>query len=351
MDALLSRLFLDPETGYSSIRNLYNRAHKLDPRIKIHDVKTWLATQPAYTVHRYARRVYPRNRVVVSSIDEQWQMDLVDLSSLSPYNNGYKFLLNCIDLFSKFAWSVALKNKSAKSIIDAFNIILKSDRKPHKIQTDAGTEFINKHFQALLKKLEIVFFTTKSELKASVVERFNRTLKERMWRYFTQNNTYKYTDVLDKLLHAYNSSVHRTIGIAPISVNKLNETEILQKVFRLSQNNACVYKFNIGDKVRISKVKGVFEKGYVPNWSEEIFVISERKSRQPPVYTVNDQLGESVEGVFYEYELQKIDVIADVYIVEKVIKTRKRGGRSEYFVKWRGYPNKFNSWVTDLIKL
>lgn len=113
----------------------------------------------------------------------------------------------------------------------------------------------------------------------------------------------------------------------------------------------CVYKFNVGDKVRVSKVKKLFEKGYEPNWSEETYVVMQRVNRKPVVYRLKDQLGEKLDGVFYEQELQKVNVVDDVYIVEKVLKTRKVKGKMEYFVKWRGYPEKFNSWVTELIHM
>jgi hypothetical protein len=119
----------------------------------------------------------------------------------------------------------------------------------------------------------------------------------------------------------------------------------------LSPNKFTVFKFEVGDKVRISRIKGIFEKGYVPNWSEEIFVVHDKKARQPPVYEVKDQLGEVLEGVFYEQELQYVDIVDDVYVVEKIVSTRKKKGETRYLVKWRGYPDKFNSWVTDIIKL
>ena len=187
-------------------------------------------------------------------------------------------------------------------------------------------------------------------MKASIVERFNRTLKEHMWRFFTQNNSYKYIDVLPKFLHAYNTSKHRTIGMAPINVSDKNKAEILEKAFK--PNKAITkFKFKTGDKVRISKVKGHFEKGYLPNWSEEIFIIHECKSRDPPVYIIRDQMDEIVKGIFYEPELQKVEIINDIYLIEKVIRQRKKGKKTEYYVKWKGYPDKFNSWVTNVIKL
>lgn len=351
MDKILENLYYNPETGYASVNELYDRASKLDRNIKLANVKKWLSQQPTYTLHKYAKKRFERNKVLVSGIDEQWQMDLVDLQSLSKQNNGYKFLLTCIDVFSKFAWAIPIKNKTSGSIIEAFDKILLSKRTPQKIQTDAGTEFLNKDFQSLLKKHGIIFFTTNSEMKASVVERFNRTLKERMWRYFTQHNTFRYLDVLTDFMQGYNTSKHRTIGVAPAAVNILNEKRILNYAFKVPSTEGMKIKFQIGDKVRISKTKGIFEKGYLPKWSDEVFVIAECKMRKPPVYVIKDQMGEIIDGIFYEPELQKIEKIDDVYVVEKIIKSRKRSGKTEHFVKWKGYPTKFNSWVTNLIKI
>lgn len=341
----MEKVYFNPKTGYTGIDPLVKKT-------KSNRKKTieWLELQPSYTLHKPARRRYDRNRVIVSHIDEQWQMDLVDLQSLAKHNDNFKYLLNCIDVFSKFAWSVPLKNKNGASIIEAFDHILSKGRKPEKIQSDAGTEFTNAQFQKMVKKENIDFFVTKSEMKACVVERFNRTLKERMWRYFTKNDTYRYVEILQDLIFGYNNTKHRTIGIEPVNVNSKNEGEILKRAFKI-EKNVQSFKFNIGDKVRISKVKGIFEKGYVPNWSEETFTIAERIDRKPHVYKINDQMNEDIEGIFYEQELQKVNNIDDVYVVEKVVKTRKTNGKNQYFVKWRGYADKFNSWVDQLIRL
>jgi len=248
-------------------------------------------------MHKPARKKYSRNKVLVSSIDEQWQADLVDLQSLEKHNEGFKYLLTCIDLFSKFVWAISLKAKTSENVKNAFTTIFQTGRKPYKLQTDAGTEFINKKVQKFLKSVGVDFFTTNSEMKASVVERFNRTLKERMWRYFTFKNTHKYIDILADLMTNYNHSYHRTIKIAPVQVYSENENKILNNAFRINKKETK-FKFKIGDKVRISNVKRTFEKGYTPNLTEEYFIIHKRFPRQPQVYTITDQMGEVLQGVF-----------------------------------------------------
>jgi len=156
-----------------------------------------------------------------------------------------------------------------------------------------------------------------------------------MWRYFTFKNTYKYVDVLADLMTNYNNSYHRTIKMAPSQVNSANENEILNRVFRINDSKVR-FKFKIGDKVRISKVKRTFENGYTPNWTEEVFIIYRGYSREPPVYVLKNQMQEQIYGVFYEHELQKVYMKADeryVKAIEKIIKTRKRNSRTEYIVK------------------
>ena len=172
-----------------------------------------------------------------------------------------------------------------------------------------------------------------------------------MWRYFTRNNTYKYLDILQDIVLGYNITKCRTIGARPIDVNVDNQTEILQRAY-LIPTSPIYHKFRVGDKVRISKVKLRFECGFEPNWSEECFIVVECLKRHPPIYRLKDTMNEEIQGIFYDHELQKVDKVDDVYVVEKVIQTCKMAnGKKEYLVKWRGCGDKFNSWVSDRIKL
>ena len=179
---------------------LYRGAKKRHPSLTFRQVKTWLRSKDTYTLHKPVRHSFLRNRVIVTEIDDQWQADLVDISSLARFNKGYRFLLTCIDVFSKFAWVIPLKNKTGESLVNGFQIILDTGRSPEKLETDKGTEFLNRNFQSFLKENNIHFFTTNSELKASVVERFNRTLKTRMWKYFTAKNIRVYINILQDIV-------------------------------------------------------------------------------------------------------------------------------------------------------
>jgi transposase InsO family protein len=143
--------------------------------------------------------------VVVYRIDHQWQANLVDLGKLAFYNKGFKYLLTCIDVLSRYAWVVPLKDKTGKTLKEAFQVIFKMGQQPIRLQTDKGTEFTNRIFQKFLNEHDVHFFTTyNEETKANIVERFNRTLKTKMWKYFTYRETLPYVDVLSDMVASYN---------------------------------------------------------------------------------------------------------------------------------------------------
>jgi transposase InsO family protein len=153
------------------------------------------------------------------------------------YNDGYAHLLTVIDVFSKYAWAVPLKSKSAENVIDAFRVIL-SERNPLKIQSDKGTEFSNEKFKRFLADRGIKYFTTNNpDVKAAVVERFNRTLKGRMYKYFTKFNTLNYVSVLPKLLRGYNNRLHSSTGVPPSEVSERNAFIIARHLSAMQQKN------------------------------------------------------------------------------------------------------------------
>ena len=356
MEKTLSSIYLDPShpASFGGVDAVYRELKDQGKnKISRKQVKEWLSQQDVYTLHKPARRYYRRSRVIVSGKDAQFQADLVDVQSLSRYNKGFKYLLTCVDIFSKYAWVIPLKTKQGQELVKALRTILSSGRKPLKLQTDKGTEFLNRQFQKFLRDNNIHFFTVNSGLKASVIERFNRTFKNKMYKYFTAKNTLSYIDVLPQLVSSYNNTYHRSIKMKPTQVTKANESKVWDTLYSGDVQKQVRFKFQVGDRVRISKVKRMFEKSYLPNFTEEMFTVYKRFARQVPVYKLKDDAGEILEGTFYEPELQKIIKNDDVYRVEKIIRKRKRKGVTEYFVKWKGYPDKFNSWVpeSDISKL
>jgi len=314
------------------------------------EVKTFLAGQDAYTLHKPRRLRFPRRKTYSKGIGDLFQIDLVDLSSLAPFNDGTRYLLTCIDVFSKQAWGVPVRRKSARDVAEAFEKILSEGHKPNMVQSDKGTEFLNSTFQAMLNRHDIKFYTSENEdLKAAVVERFNRTLKEKMFRYFTYKNTRRYVDVLSDLLHSYNNTRHQSIGMAPLQVNEDNENVVRNRLYPL-KSNSFRWKYNAGDRVRIAMQRQPFRKGYLGQWSDELFEVVKRLPTTPATYELRDLAGESIKGRFYEPEIQKVLKTDDErFDIERIIKTRKRNGKIQYLVSWKGYPSKFDSWVDELV--
>jgi hypothetical protein len=312
----------------------------------VKDAKHWLSKQDAYTLHKPTRVHFRRRRVFTKGIDDLWQADLVDLSSLSRYNDGYRYVLTCIDAFSKRAHAIPLKSKTGIVVRDALEkIISEHGSRPTFLQTDKGTEFINVTVQNFLSQNDIKFYTSENEnIKASICERLNRTIKEKMFRYFTYKSTLRYIDVLNDLMHGYNNSYHRSIKMRPIDVTVDNESYVRTTLYK--PKRPPVFKFEVDDKVRISETRQVFQKGYLPHWTQEIFTVVKRHPTDPATYEIKDYDGEVVKGKFYAEELQKVIKEDDVYKIEKILKTRKRFGKTEHLVKWLGYPDKFNSWTT-----
>ena len=343
MDQALKAIYYNPKNpaGFASVAKLAKASGYSKAK-----VKTWLKAQPTYTLHHQARKRYPTRKYIVHDIDEQWQADLADVALIAKQNDGYRFILTVIDIFTRYAWARPLRTKTGKEVAEAFKDIFQEGRIPKRIQTDQGKEFENRHVLALFHKHNIELFSVKSAYKAAIVERFNRTLKHKLWRYFTMSTKQNWTRVLQDTVYSYNHSIHRTLGCKPVDVTPANVGEIREKVFKKQPSNESKSDIKVGDKVRISKVKSIFAKGYLPNWTEEIFTVDSINRKTSPIsYKLKDYHGEVIEGSFYRQEIESIIHDDDDYIVEKVIRTEKRGNEQWCLVKWAGYPSSMNSWV------
>lgn len=192
-----------------------------------------------------------------------------------------------------------------------------------------------------MEKYDVNHYSTYSNLKASIVERVIRTLKSRLWKQFSLQGTYKWLDILDKIISDYNNTRHSVIGIAPAKVNKKNEKEIVARAYsHLKTVDPLAAKFKVGDFVRISKYREAFQKGYTPNWSNEIFKVTKVRQTNPRVYLLTDANDENIQGTFYSQELQKVQY-PNVYLIERVLKKKN----NKIYVKWLGFDNKHNSWI------
>lgn len=363
----LERIFYDPKHAgsYSGAEKLYKTLKSEGNTIPLKTIQKWLESQETYTLHRSLRRKFPRNRVIVAGIDSQWDADLMDMTQLGKYNKPFKYVLLCIDILSKFVWVVPLKSKQRVEVSKAFQKIFSQGRRPKMLRTDKGREFVNKLVSDLFEKDGIHHFVTENETKSNYSERAIKTIKGRIFKYFTREQTYKYLDVLQDIVRSYNTSYHRSIRMAPIEVDKDNESEVWQKIYLpfkktrvpkkiRKRKPKMVFKFDIGDTVRITHLKSVFNREYETKWSEEIFKIKSRQIREGiPVYKLNDFGEEDIRGTFYQEELQKVSLNSDTtYKIEKILDTKKEKGKTLHYVKWLFWPKKFNSWIenTSVVK-
>lgn len=250
-----------------------------------------------------------------------------------------------IDIFSKYGWSVPLKTKTGKEVASALQTIFKKNR-PGKIWADRGREFYNKDVSELLKKNNIDIYSTNNDEKCSVIERWNRTIKTQLWRYFSANGTQKYIDILQALMNKYNSTKHRSIGMTPLDARQSSNYQQVFKnlYFKKVQSRNKTPKYKVGDKVRISVKKDIFEKGFTINWSDKIYTIIEVLKTLPPTYKIKDDR-EEIKGTFYKEELQKTS--EDTFRIEKVLRWKKQDGKRIARVKWTGYDSSYNSWVPE----
>lgn len=292
-------------------------------------------------LHKRARKNFPRRHVIIKGFDELWQIDLVEMIPYEGENDHYKYLLMVIDCFSKYAFAAPIKDKKASSTTVAMeNIFKKSKRIPKNIQSDFGREFYNVKFGNMLKKYNIHHYSSYTHLKSSIVERLNRSIKELMFKMFSMQGNYRWIDKIQDIIAFYNNRVHRTIKMKPIDVKKEHERQLLKTVYSYKNNLTTRTKFKLGDHVRVSKYKGVFEKGYTPNWGTEIFKIVKINRRIPEVYYLEDYKGEEIKGAFYLHELLKVKH-PDGYLVEKII--RRNGNK--VLVKYLGFDDSHNSWI------
>ena len=239
--------------------------------------------QLAEELHKPIIRKFKRREVYSAFKDNIWAADLADMQLISKFNKGFRFLLCVIDIYSKYAWVVPLKDKKGVSIINAFQSILnKSNRKPSKIWVDKGSEFYNRSMKSWLEKNDIEMCSTQNEGKSVVAERFIRPIKKKIYKHRTSISKNVYIDKLDDIVNEYNNTKHRTTKMKPIDVKDNTYIDFGKEV---NDNDP---KFKVGDHVRISKYKNIFAKVYTPNWSEEIFAIKKIKNTVPWTYVIDD---------------------------------------------------------------
>ena len=353
----LSKIYLDPAhpASFGNPQRLYQSVKKEGKyNISHSKIKKWIQNQESYSRNKGVKRNFQTGRVIVAGIDDQFDADLASLIYYADDNDGYKYLLVVIDIFSRYAWVQPLKDKSAVQIVNAFDKIISEGRIPKRLRTDAAKDFTSDRFQKYVKTKKIVHFVTHNLKQANYVERFIKTLKSKIFRYMIEKNTPRYIDVLQKIVQSYNHTWHSGIRSEPVNVNKDNEKQLWWQMYwpkepydKNKKKHEIKFAFNVGDRVRTTFVRRPFQREYDSRWTGEIFKISRRFKRQgQPIYKLVDWYDKPLKGTFYQKELQKVETThADMWKIEKVIKYKGRGKAKEALVHWLGWPKQFDSWI------
>lgn len=360
--AYLKRLYFNPSNpasfqGPEAVLRQVRREGRNNLSRK--QIKNWVRNQEGYSQMRKVNRQFERSPVVVSGIDDQWDVDLAQLSSYADENDGINYLLVVIDIFTRFLWVRPMKDKFAVTIVAAFRDVLSEGRKPRRLRSDAARDFTSKKFQELCNAEGIVHFTTFGEKQANFVEAVIKTVKRTIYTRMVTENTPRYIDDLDEMVDAYNNRFHSGIQAIPREITKADEKHLWWQMYmpadffdptkkkKIPRN--IPYEHAVGDHVRISATLGNFNRQYNQKWSTEVFKVRSRFHRFGiPQFTLEDLKGEPLRGSFYTSELQGVDFDEkQSFKIEKILKYRGRRPNREALVRWLGWPRKFDLWIKE----
>jgi transposase InsO family protein len=366
----LRSIYYEPShpSSFAGVDKLH-RAVKKEGKHSIskYRIKQWLSKQSNYTEHKPVRRNFKRRRVVVDIKNAQWDGDTVSMVRYVEQNSSFRYILVIIDILSRFVWTVPLKNLKGKEMVDALKGIFR-EVKPRKLRTDKGSEFSNKHVNGYLRKEGVDHFTTTNETKANFSERVIKTLKTKITKYLDKKQSHKWLDILADMTLSYNSSYHRSIKMTPNEALQTDdailwriqyalkpvksvkpEREDIKREKKVLHKSKNPFNFQIGDQVKLSHMRGAFDKDYDEKWTREIYFITGRQIKDDfAVYKIKAWNNDPIIGTFYESELQKIETNEDeVYNIEKIIRKRKRGGKTQVLIKWQGWGKEYNSWLDE----
>ena len=359
-EEFLASVYYDPLNpgSYTGITKLWNVVKNDNPyKLTRNEVQEWLQKEDTYKRHKPQVLVFPRQKILMSYMDQQWDADIMDMSKFVKFNQGYKYVAVFLDIFSRYAWVEVMKTKTPKEMVEVMEVVFAQGRKPDYMRTDKGSEYVGKHTRAFLKDNNVRHFTSVNAIHASYAERFIRTIKGKLYKHFTKTNTYKYIDILQDIIVGYLDSVHTSTGYRPADITKYNQQTVYEKLYlplQISQEKKVItYKYKVNDYVHMSMSRRTFHKGYKETFTQEIFVISHIFRSDPPRYKLKDLMNEEIEGSFYEHELQPTDYNENMtFTIDRVLYYTTKNKVRMAKVSWQGYPAKFNSIVkaTDIKK-
>jgi hypothetical protein len=310
-EKIINDYFENPKTGLKSMSRIYDALKKQGITLK--EIETALNKNQIYQLHKQPKYTY--DKILVKEPDKYYQMDLIDMSNYARNNGGHNWILNLVDMFSKKAYSIACKNKTHIEIKDKLKeIIDKNKFSPLQIVSDNGGEFINNKMNEYLKEKKIYHNTIEPHSPNSngIVERFNRTLKQMIFKYFTLKDSLKWVDILDDLIENYNNTINSSVGKKPNEINEKNKNNVVEyvenKIFSPAITNEKY--FNDGDKVRILLKTKKFDKKTGVRFSDKLYTILARirgvYGLQHDKYVLENPSGEQVRKLYYYNDLIKV---------------------------------------------
>lgn len=343
--------------GLSSQAKLWEKAKSINPAITRDDVFNFLRSNKTYTLHKLQTKKFPRQKIIASKPKVIMAADLADVRHIRKENNNIGYLLVCIDVFSRYMQVVPCRNKDANTMLVAFKQVVenKDSEGLRRLNTDLGTEFWNRKVRNYLCSRGIKLYSVySSEIKAALAERAIRTLKARIYKFITSQNSSRYIDQLQNMVSAYNRSPHSGLKNkqTPIDIHNLKNPSAIKRQFHAMYKNpkqpasSITSRLAVGEIVRLvgSARSSVFHKGYTQQNTHELFRIKSIKHKnRPRTYLLEDLSGEPIQGIFYAPELV-LSALPETYDI-KILRSRKNKGKKQYFVSWLGYPASFNSWI------
>ena len=296
LNSYLHNLYYDLKSpvSFSGFYKLYNKT-KNDGLFKVKPkyVKKWLSMQESYTSHHPVVRNFSRPRVLAFSLNYQWDSDTANMVKYKDSNDGYSYFAVFIDIFSRFLYTYPLRTLSGSEMTKIFERLINDKGvKPKKLRTDQGSEYKNKHFETLLQKENIEHILTYYETKANFAEQVIKTIKLKIFKYFTKSETFRWVDVLSDLTRGYNNSIHRSIRMSPQDAQSSDPYKVWSNQYakvtypksyfsaqKIKKNlisgvrDRKKFKYNIADRVKIPYIKKTFDREYSEKWSGEIFTV------------------------------------------------------------------------------
>ena len=371
----LAGIYFDPKhsAAFSGLEKLW-QAVRPSGMVTKKQLKLWLREQDTYTAFFPLKRKFVRPKTISPRANFIWGSDVAYMLAFSEENDNHPYFVVFIDIFSRYAYAQPLKNLQARTMLSIMQQLFDEHTQPNVLYTDSGSEYVNRAVRQFLKMKNIKHYVSRNEKKVAHAERLIKQIKRKLYQYMSEKNTHRWIDVLPDVMNAYNNSVHRVIKMTPRQARKKKQNfkvwtnQYFNKPLLQSTNDADdgnhatthrprtkkkPYKFEVGDRVKVSALQRPFSREYDEKFTTESFTVTDRRMQQGiQSYSIKDEMNEPIIGWFYPQELLHVVVPNDKkYRIEKVLKRRTRKGKQELFVKFQGLPKKFNTWVSDFENL